>query len=72
LFGIAAMRFLIIIGSPECPHLGLAKLENGGGDVNAVARLLCAESQGFSRALTEELPIGSPSAVIRDELGDWF
>jgi len=66
------MRYFITIGSPECPHLGLPKLAKVGSDVEAVAELLNAESQGYSRALAAELPLGTPSGVIKHKLGKWF
>ena len=66
------MRYFITIGSPECPHLGLKPLAKVGSDVEAVAELLNAESQGYSRALAAELPLGAPSGVIKHKLGKWF
>ncbi|MGO8900288.1 MAG: hypothetical protein ACLQU5_18330, partial [Isosphaeraceae bacterium] len=66
------MRYFITIGSPECPYLGLPPLANVGSDVEAVAGLLGAKPQGYTRALAAELPLGAPSGVIKHELGEWF
>jgi NACHT domain/Caspase domain len=66
------MRHFITIGSPECPLLGLRKLAKVEDDVKAVAELLGSESQGYGRALAAELPLGTPSGVIKRQLGKWF
>ena len=66
------MRYFITIGSPDCPLLGLPTLGKVGSDVEAVAGLLGAKPQGYSRALAAELPLGAPSGVIKHELGEWF
>ena len=66
------MRYFITIGSPDCPNLGLPPLAKVASDVEAVAGLLAEESQGYSRALAAELPLGAPSGVIKHELGEWF
>ena len=66
------MRYFITIGSPDCPNLGLPPLAKVASDVEAVAGLLAEESQGYSRALAAELPLGAPSTLIKRELGEWF
>jgi WD40 repeat protein len=75
------MRFLITIGSPDCPKVGAGRLHEVEGDVRKVAEMLTGPDleQGYEHVLTQELKIGPPpdalgpsSATIRDALVRWF
>lgn len=63
-------RYLITIGSPECPGFGLAPLPRVAGDVEKIARFFTGPEQGYERAL--ELPLGPTASQIRDGVDGWF
>jgi WD40 repeat protein len=65
-------RYLIAIGSPECPLLGLEKLKYVASDVATVAELLGSEQQAYARVLADELPLGAPSGAIERHVEEWF
>jgi WD40 repeat protein len=65
-------HYLITIGSPRCPGLGLPELARVESDVQRVSRLLTTLPQKYQHVLTEELPIGSSSQQIRTGLASWF
>jgi WD40 repeat protein len=65
-------RYLLTIGSPRCPGLGLPELARVESDVRRVSGLLTTWPQEYQHVLTEELPIGSSSHQIRTALASWF
>lgn len=65
-------RYLITIGSPECPALGLSVLPRVAGDVQRITSLLTDPVQGYEHALAEELPLGATARQIEDSLCAWF
>lgn len=69
---MAEARFLITIGSPECPRMGLNPLTRVGSDVKRIAELFTAPTQGYTHVLEEAIPLGATAATIRKQLSAWF
>ena len=65
-------RYLIAIGSPECPKLDLPPLRRVSSDIERIERLFTSPAQGYERVLGAELPIGSGAATIGDAVAGWF
>jgi WD40 repeat protein len=65
-------RYMIAIGSPECLHMGLHRLEQVPSDVERMCEFFTSEIQGYKRVLADEIPPGAPSRTIRDQLVRWF
>src|SRR5436305_426718 len=65
-------RYLIAIGSPDCPGMGLRSLAKVPSDVDRVARFFTSPEQGYTRVLETEIPIGGPARRIKDQLESWF
>lgn len=65
-------RYLITVGSPECPGFGLAVLRRVAGDVERIVRFFTNPDQGYEHTLVAELPIGATAGQIRDNLEAWF
>src|SRR5687768_973887 len=65
-------RYVLTVGSPECPRLGLPPLRRVAEDVERVASFFTTPEQGCERALTAELPLGASSGQIRESLSAWF
>ncbi len=67
---MADRRYLITIGSPECPGFNLPALPRVAGDVEKIAGFFTAPEQGYERAL--ELPLGPTASQIREGVEGWF
>ncbi|MFZ6012110.1 MAG: caspase family protein [Bacteroidota bacterium] len=63
-------RYIIAIGSPESP--GCAYLKKVPTDVERIVKFFESASQGYEHVLSEEIPIGAPSAVVKKALEEWF
>jgi len=62
-------RYLIAIGSPDCPGLELPSLGRVKSDIRDITDLF--EKQGYTRVLSE-ISIGKTSQRIKDAVGGWF
>ena len=62
-------RYLIAIGSPDCPGLELPSLRRVKSDIRDITDLF--EKQGYTRVLSE-ISIGKTSKRIKDAVGGWF
>lgn len=65
-------RYLIAIGSPESPGMGLSALPRVAADVERICAFFTTDAQGYRRVLAEEIPLGASAPTIRTRLGDWF
>jgi Caspase domain len=65
-------RFLITIGSPECPRLGLAPLARVAEDVRRVRQFFTSAEQGYEQVLAAEIPLAATARQIQDGLVAWF
>ena len=65
-------RYLIAIGSPSCPEMGLPELDRVSSDVERITGVLCDGRQGYRRVLADRIPLRSPARTIEDELETWF
>src|SRR3954468_17673933 len=65
-------RYIITIGSPECPGLGLDVLRRVAEDVARIAHFFTRSDQGYEHALGTELPLGATARQIEDNLCAWF
>jgi vWA-MoxR associated protein C-terminal domain/Caspase domain len=65
-------RYLIAIGSPYCPNMGLSALMRVASDVEEVTRILTSESQGYQRVLSDQIRLGTTAQNIKTALSNWF
>lgn len=65
-------RYLIAIGVPECPQLGLPPLAGVATDVTRIADLLTDVTQGYERVLDDRIALGTTSGTMLAELHAWF
>ncbi|WP_287453724.1 caspase family protein [Leptolyngbya sp. UWPOB_LEPTO1] len=65
-------RYLIVIGSPHCPNLGLSHLPGVESDLAKVLALFANRQQGYQSALVDVIPIGATSSEIKNALSNWF
>lgn len=65
-------RYLIAIGSPECPDMKAPPLNRVSEDVKRIVAFFTGEKQGYEQALADEIPLGAPAQVIQDAIGQWF
>jgi hypothetical protein len=69
---IKPRRYLIAIGSPNCPNMKLDHLERVETDIDRVVKLFTSEEQGYERRLEEQIELGSTTPIIKDALSRWF
>ena len=65
-------RYLIAIGSPACPNMGLSRLEGVRRDVQRIVELFTHSQQGYQRVLADQIRLGATSSKIKNALGNWF
>lgn len=65
-------RYLITIGSPECPGLGLSVLRRVPGDVERIAGFFTKPDQGYEQVLATECPLGATARQVEDGVCAWF
>jgi WD40 repeat protein len=65
-------RFLIAIGSPDCPQMGFRLLPKVSTDVDRMAAFFTSSEQKYRRVLTDEIPLGAEARRIETELEKWF
>jgi len=63
-------RYLIAIGSPDCPGLKLPSLGRVESDIRDITDLF--EKQGYQRVLSDQIDLGSTALVIKQAMVDWF
>ncbi|BAY59491.1 hypothetical protein NIES2135_63680 (plasmid) [Leptolyngbya boryana NIES-2135] len=65
-------RYLIVIGSPHCPNLGLPHLPQVEFDIVKIIELFANRQQGYEIVLTDQIPVGATSNQIKNALNIWF
>lgn len=65
-------RFLIAIGSPECPGVGLRPLGKVKTDVDRMTAFFTSSEQKYERVLANEIPLGAEAGCIKREMERWF
>jgi hypothetical protein len=65
-------RYVIAIGSPESPGMGLRTLHRVETDVERMAAFFTSAEQNYERVLAKEIPLGAEAARIRNEIVKWF
>jgi hypothetical protein len=65
-------RFLIAIGSPDAPGMGLDTFDNVKTDVERMAAFFTSAEQNYQRVLAEEIPLGAKASRIKQALERWF
>lgn len=65
-------RYLIAIGSPDCPGLKLPSLPNVESDIEKIVQLFTHSQQGYERVLADHIPLGARSDEIKNALSKWF
>lgn len=69
-FSTEPRRYLIAIGSPYCPGIGLSELTRVGSDIQIITNLF--KTQGYKRVLADQIYIGATSQLIKQSIGSWF
>lgn len=65
-------RYLITIGSPDCPRLNFPSLPNVESDIEKIVQLFTHSQQGYERVLSDQIPVGARSDEIKNGLSQWF
>jgi hypothetical protein len=65
-------RYLIAIGSPHCPNMGLSSLGGVKTDIERVVQLFTSEAQGYERVLADQIRPGATASTIKNALSAWF
>jgi hypothetical protein len=65
-------RFLIAIGSPESPGMGLQSLSKVKTDVERMTEFFTSPNQNYQRVLADEISLGAEASRIKHALEKWF